>query len=393
MNTVMNNNNNKAIMKETSKNCVSDYPLSKNSTESAERGVKRGILRNRNERCAVADVRSSKWNSKSKAKASRWFGKGGIIVTTADVDVPDKVLEKRIHLAEVRAKRKSKAFLLRGFLGIKNKSSETKWEKVYRSDVGFASAAAAGTGTCDRVVKVSFGRVECREFARTVGDNEVVGPVPLSLDWEVLGFMVASVDQYEDFRAPLRKSRKEDFLLATPEERIAVLEKCGVVTSQLYRLEGERIKRLKEEWSSYLGEMAWPGKEQGPQGVRQSLKRSGRTWSAIRRRISLKSARYNMFGLMKKLRVTLKRTGNVVDFLKTLREGRFPVKHVPEAKTAVSRGLEALILAQCDLPTTSALNLMMKWEKVVVEGESDAFAVCCTCILQNCVVSTVVIRV
>jgi hypothetical protein len=49
--------NNKATMKETSKNCVSDYPLS--NTESAERGVKRGILRNRNERCAVADVRPS----------------------------------------------------------------------------------------------------------------------------------------------------------------------------------------------------------------------------------------------------------------------------------------------------------------------------------------------
>jgi hypothetical protein len=383
--------NNKATMKETSKNCVSDYPLSK--TESAERGVKRGILRNRNERCAVADVRSSKWNSKSrsKSKASLWFGKGGIIVT-ADVDVPDKVLEKRIHLAEVRAKRKSKAFLLRGFLGIKKKSSETKWEKAYRSDIG---SAAAATGTCDRAVKVSFGRVECREFARTVGDNEVVGPVPLSLDWEVLSVMVASVDQYEDFRAPLRKSRKEDFLLATPEERIAVLEKCGVVTSQLYRLEGERIKRLKEEWSSCLGEMArtWPAKDQGPQGVRQSLKRSGRTWSAIRRRISLKSARQNMICLMKKLRVTLKRTGNVVEFLKTMREGRFPVVHVPKATAPVSRGLEALILAQSDLPTTNALNLMMKWEKVVVEGKSDAFAMCCTCILQNCVVSSVVIRV
>jgi hypothetical protein len=391
MNTFMNNN--KAMMKETSKNCVSDYPLSKRITESAERGVKRGgILRNRNERCAVSDVRSSKWNSKSKsrskAKASCWFGKGGIV--TADVDVPDKVLEKRIHLAEVRAKRKSKAFLLRGFLGIKYKNSETKWEKAYCSDVG--SAADTGT-TCDRAVKVSFGSVECREFARTVGDNEVIGPVPLSLDWEVLAFMVASVDQYEDFRAPLRKSRKEDFLLATPEERIAALEKCGVLTSQLYRLEGERIKRIKEEWSSYLGEMVWPGKEQGPQGVRQSLKRSGRTWSAIRRRISLKSARYNMFSLMKKLRVTLKRTGNVVDFLRTLREGRFPVKHVPEAKAAVSRGLEALILAQSDLPPTGTLNVMMKWEKVVVEGKSDAFAVCCTCILQNCVVSTVVIRV
>jgi hypothetical protein len=61
------------------------------------------------------------------------------------VGVPDKVLEKRIHLAEVRAKRKSKAFLLRGFLAIKNESSETKWEKAYRSDVGSTAAAAAGS--------------------------------------------------------------------------------------------------------------------------------------------------------------------------------------------------------------------------------------------------------
>jgi hypothetical protein len=67
-----------------------------------------------------------------------------------------------------------------------------------------------------------------------------------------------------------------------------------------------------------------------------------------------------------------------------MREGRFPVAHVPEAKAAVPRGLEALILAQSDVPTTGALNLMMKWEKVVAEGKSDAIAVCCTCILQNC---------
>jgi hypothetical protein len=131
--------------------------------------VKRGILRNRNERCAVADVRSSKWNS--SIKSSRWFGKGATSsIVTADVDIPDKV-EKRIHLAEVRAKRKSKAFLLQGFLGIKSrsksKSSETKWEKAYRQ-VGSAA------GTCDRVVKFPS-EGECREFARTVGDNEVVG--------------------------------------------------------------------------------------------------------------------------------------------------------------------------------------------------------------------------
>jgi hypothetical protein len=176
-----------------------------------------------------------------------------------------------------------------------------------------------------------------------------------------------------------------------PEKRIAVLEKCGVVTSQLYRLEIERLKRLKEKWSSYLGEMArtWPAKDQGPQGVRQSLKRSGRTWPAITRRISLRSARQNMSNLIKKLRVTLKRTGNVVEFLKMMREGRFFVIHVPNAKAPVSRGLEALILAQSDLPTTGALDLMIKWETVVVEGKRDAFAVCCACILQNCVVSRV----
>jgi hypothetical protein len=71
-----------------------------------------------------------------------------------------------------------------------------------------------------------------------------------------------------------------------------------------------------------------------------------------------------MISSMKKLRVT-KRTGNVVEFLKTMREGRFPVAHVPKARCP--RGLEALILAQSDVPTTGALNLMMKWEKVVVK--------------------------
>jgi hypothetical protein len=74
-------------------------------------------------------VRSSKW------KSSRWFGKGTTSsIVTADVDIPDKVLEKRIHLAEVRAKRKSKAFLLQGFLGIKSRSkSRSKSRQQTRS--------------------------------------------------------------------------------------------------------------------------------------------------------------------------------------------------------------------------------------------------------------------
>jgi hypothetical protein len=55
-------------------------------------------------------------------------------------------------------------------------------------------------------VEVSFRRVECRELAQTVG------PVPLCLEWEVLGVMVRSVNEHEAFRAPLRTNRKEDFL-------------------------------------------------------------------------------------------------------------------------------------------------------------------------------------
>jgi hypothetical protein len=198
--------------------------------------------------------------------------------------------------------------------------------------------------------------------------------------------MVVSVDQHEAFRAP-HKNRKEGFLLATPEERVAVLEKCGVVDSQLWRLEKERLDRLKEEWSPHLEEMerTFPTKDQGPQGVRQSLKSSGRTWSAIRRRISIKSAKNNMKSLMKKLRPKLKRTGSS----KATYGPRLPVTHVSKAKTTA---WDALILAQGELPTTFPLNLTMKWEKVVVDGKTDAF-VRCTCMLECCVVTRVVLRI
>jgi hypothetical protein len=148
---------------------------------------------------------------------------------------------------------------------------------------------------------------------------------------------------------------------------------------------GER-ERVKEEWNPHLEEIArtFPMKHQGPQGVRQSLKRSGRTWSAIGRRISLKSAKQNVKSFVKKLRVTLKRT------LGAPRRRMLPVNHVPTAKANVSRCLEALVLAQSDLPTTGA-NFAIKWEQIVVEGKSDAF-VYCTCMLECCVVSRVVLR-
>jgi hypothetical protein len=67
------------------------------------------------------------------------------------------------------------------------------------------------------------------------------------------------------------------------------------------------------------------------------------------------------------------------------------VDHVPTEKATASRGLEALVLVQSELPMTG-VNITNKWEKVTVEGKSDAF-VCCTCMLECCVVSRVVLRV
>jgi hypothetical protein len=69
-------------------------------------------------------------------------------------------------------------------------------------------------------------------------------------------------------------------------------------------------------------------------------------------------------------------------------EGRFPVAHVPEAKAAVSF---TLILAQSDVPTTGALSLMMKWEKVW--RKERVMRLLLYLYLAELVVSTVVIRV
>jgi hypothetical protein len=69
---------------------------------------------------------------------------------------------------------------------------------------------------------------------------------------------------------------------------------------------------------------------------------------------------------MKKLRLTLKYTGSKAATYGT----RLPVQvnqvhvhihvHVPKLKAEVARGLEALVHAQSELPTTGNLNLMIK---------------------------------
>jgi hypothetical protein len=53
----------------------------------------------------------------SGSQSSRWFGKGATSSIVTGVDIPDKVLEKRIHLAEVQSEERegNKAFLLQGF--------------------------------------------------------------------------------------------------------------------------------------------------------------------------------------------------------------------------------------------------------------------------------------
>jgi hypothetical protein len=142
---------------------------------------------------------------KWKSKSSRWFGKGATSsIVTADVDIPDKVLEKRIHLQQ-SASEEAEAFLLQGLSG-----HQEQGEQEQR---GGRRRTARFWVCCWYLRSSSQGFLQGRvpQFARTVGDNEVVGPIPLSLDWEVLSVMVASVDQLKTW-APVRKSRKEDFL-------------------------------------------------------------------------------------------------------------------------------------------------------------------------------------
>jgi hypothetical protein len=87
---------------------------------------------NPNDDCTVADTftQVELKSSPVEVSRSRWLGKGGIIITT-DVDVPDKVLEKRIHLASTSEEKQG--ISVAETLGIKSKNSE-RVEKAYRSD-------------------------------------------------------------------------------------------------------------------------------------------------------------------------------------------------------------------------------------------------------------------
>jgi hypothetical protein len=68
---------------------------------------------------------------------------------SADVDVPDKVLEKRIHLAEV-SEEEEQGISVAGFLGIKSRSSKSKTARRSgrRRTAGCWSAAGAACCEC-----------------------------------------------------------------------------------------------------------------------------------------------------------------------------------------------------------------------------------------------------
>lgn len=103
-----------------------------------------------------------------------------------------------------------------------------QWEKAYRSD-----GASRSQSRSAKEVKVSFGRAdECCEYARTVGDNEVVGPVPLS--------RLGGSGCHGGVRGPVRGlsgSRTKGGLSPCPDEHVSVLETCSVTASTMFQLE------------------------------------------------------------------------------------------------------------------------------------------------------------
>jgi hypothetical protein len=97
----------------------------------------------------------------------------------------------------------------------------------------------------------------------------------MSLDWEVLE-LSWSVDPIRAFRLQCMETERRTFSI-TSEERFAWKKvRRGISNVPLVR----RIKQLKE-WRFTLGEWprTWPAASRS-QRRRQSLKRSGHTWSA-----------------------------------------------------------------------------------------------------------------
>jgi hypothetical protein len=146
---------------------------------------------------------------KWKSKSSRWFGKGATSsIVTADVDIPDKVLRSG-SIWQKCERRGRKGISVAGLSG--HQEQEQEQEQEQRDEVGEAyRRMVLGLLLVLAISSQGFGRVECREFARTVGDNEVV--LFLSVfglgGVECHGSVRGSV---QDFRAPVRRAERRTF--------------------------------------------------------------------------------------------------------------------------------------------------------------------------------------
>jgi hypothetical protein len=146
---------------------------------------------------------------KWKSKSSRWFGKGATSsIVTADVDIPDKVLRSG-SIWQKCERRGRKGISVAGLSG--HQEQEQEQEQEQRDEVG--EAYRRRFWVCcwylRSVVKVSEGSsaASLLELSGTMKWSYS----SLSLDWEVLSVMVASVDQYKTFGLRCVRAERRTF--------------------------------------------------------------------------------------------------------------------------------------------------------------------------------------
>mmetsp|Transcript_11415 Transcript_11415/g.26481 ORF Transcript_11415/g.26481 Transcript_11415/m.26481 type:complete len:171 (-) Transcript_11415:522-1034(-) len=97
-----------------------------------------------------------------------------------------------------------------------------------------------------RKKRVSFADVQVREYSRTVGDHpNVVGGLPLSIDWKHAGNTTIDIDQYECQRQGERQGCKK----MNTTDRICLLRFFGFSEKDLRNAEIQRKIRLTQEWA------------------------------------------------------------------------------------------------------------------------------------------------
>jgi len=97
--------------------------------------------------------------------------------------------------------------------------------------------------------KVSFSMVEIRIYPCTLGDNPAAkNGVPLTLSWDYTRKISMSLDMFEFFREPIRKSCRNELKISY-ERKTILLKEAGfsIVDIKFVKREMDKIRKSREK--------------------------------------------------------------------------------------------------------------------------------------------------